>query len=179
MHDYAELLNAKIIRIQVGRFFESGLICFTLALKMPVLRMMINPKNFLLADDDPDDQEMLEEAILEADPAIKLHMARNGQQALEYLQSCTDSELPCFIILDYKMPVFNAVEVLDRIHVQPRLSAIPKVVWSTSNQPEHVKLCLQKGALEYFVKPSQIGELKSIVDRMLYLCEKTLEKRHQ
>ncbi len=131
--------------------------------------MMINPKNFLLADDDPEDQEMLEEAILDADPSIKLHMARNGQQALEYLQSCTDnSELPCFIILDYKMPVFNAVEVLERICVQPRLVVIPKVVWSTSNQPEHVKQCLQKGALEYFVKPSQIGELpKSIVDRML------------
>ncbi len=141
--------------------------------------MKIYPKTFLLADDDPEDQEMLEEAILHADPTIKLHMEKNGQQAVQYLESCTDGELPCFIILDYKMPVFNAVEVLERIRFQPRLSAIPKVVWSTSNQPEHVRLCLQKGALEYFVKPSHLGELKNIVDRMLYLCDKTLEKRHQ
>ncbi|WP_346317604.1 response regulator [Chitinophaga sp. YIM B06452] len=141
--------------------------------------MMIYPKVFLLADDDPEDQEMLEEAMLEADPAIKMHMANNGQQAVEYLESCADNELPCFIILDYKMPVFNAVEVLERIRVQPRLKAIPKVVWSTSNQPEHVRSCLEKGALEYFVKPSQVGELSNIVDRVLFLCEKALEKRRQ
>src|SRR5688500_8667421 len=138
--------------------------------------MSTRPKTFLLADDDPEDQEMLEESILEADPEVRLHKVMNGQQVIEYLESCGDSELPCFIILDYKMPVFNAVEVLEVIHSQPRLHNIPKVVWSTSNQPEHVKACLQKGAIEYFVKPSRIGELAGITKRMLHICNKALER---
>ncbi|RPD38614.1 response regulator [Chitinophaga barathri] len=141
--------------------------------------MSNRPKIFLFADDDPEDQEILEDAIKAIDPEIKLHMVHNGQQAIEYLESCSDPDLPCFIILDYKMPVFNAVEVLERIHYHPRLHPIPKVVWSTSNQPEHVKLCLQKGALEYFVKPMQMSELAEIARRMLDLCENALDKRPQ
>lgn len=114
---------------------------------------------------------MLEEALLSANPGLQLVMVNDGQQALEYLESLLDNELPDFIVLDYKMPVYNAVEVLDRLLVHPRLQVIPKVVWSTSNQPEHVKACLEKGALEYFIKPSKLVELKGITRRMLELCE--------
>ncbi|MGN6507832.1 MAG: response regulator [Chitinophaga sp.] len=129
------------------------------------------PRVILLADDDPEDQEMLEEALLAADPRLQLTMVGNGRQAVEYLENLPDEALPDFIVLDYKMPVYNAVEVLEKIRVQPRLNAIPKVVWSTSNQPEHVRSCLEKGALEYFVKPAQLSELKEITRRMLRLCD--------
>ncbi len=129
------------------------------------------PRVILLADDDPEDQEMLEEALLAADPGLQLKMVRNGRQAVEYLENLPDSELPDFIVLDYKMPVYNAVEVLEKIRVQPRLNAIPKVVWSTSSQPEHVKSCLENGALEYFVKPAQLSELKEITRKMLRICD--------
>ena len=73
------------------------------------MRNKTRPKIFLLADDDPEDLEMLEESLLAADPEIQLAMVRDGQQALEYLESHGGEELPCFIVLDYKMTVFNAV----------------------------------------------------------------------
>jgi CheY-like chemotaxis protein len=127
-------------------------------------------KIILLADDDPEDQEMLEEEILKLDPSMLIQKVDGGKDAVDYLLSCPDSGLPCLIILDYAMPVLNASEVLEHIADQRRLMPIPKVVWSSSKQPEHVRSCLNKGAIDYFVKPNKIAELTMIATKMLHLC---------
>lgn len=124
-------------------------------------------KIIFLADDDPEDQEILKDAILRLDPTADIHSVVNGQQAVEYLLNCPDNCLPELLIFDYKMPIFNAIEVLEKIQDVPRLKSIPKVVWSTSNQPEHVRSCMEKGALQYFVKPTRIEELNNIAMQML------------
>jgi len=128
-------------------------------------------KIILLADDDPEDQEILEDVITRLEPSIEMHKVDTGKQAVDYLLSCPDDQLPCFIILDYAMPVFNAVEVLENICHDPRLAAIPKVVWSSSRQPEHVKTCKDRGAITYFVKPNKMSELTEIAKQMLAICE--------
>jgi CheY-like chemotaxis protein len=132
---------------------------------MPEKTMII-----LLADDDPEDQEILEEAILKLEPAAQLQKVDGGKQAVDYLLNCSEAELPCLIILDYSMPVFNAAEVLGQIGNEDRLRDIPKVVWSSSKQPEHVKLCMENGAISYFVKPNKMSELTSIARKMLDIC---------
>lgn len=122
-----------------------------------------------LADDDPEDQEILKDAILQLEPTADVHSVMNGQQAIDYLVNLTGDRLPSLLIFDYKMPIFNAVEVLERIKHIPQLHAIPKIVWSTSNQPEHVRLCKENGASLYFVKPTRTDELNKIVRQMLDL----------
>lgn len=122
----------------------------------------------LLADDDPEDQEILEDVIAKLEPDVHLHKVDNGKQAVEYLADCSD--LPCLVILDYKMPIYNAAEVLEQIGGDSRLRPVPKVVWSSSRQPEHVKSCLDKGALNYFVKPNKMSELTGMVREMLDIC---------
>jgi CheY-like chemotaxis protein len=132
---------------------------------MPELNKII-----LLADDDPEDQEILEEEILKLEPSVKLRKVGSGKEALDYLLNCSDGNLPCLIILDYAMPVLNAAEVLGEIATKDRFENIPKVVWSSSKQPEHVKSCIDKGAIGYFAKPNKMAELKSIARQMLDLC---------
>jgi len=124
-------------------------------------------KIIFLADDDPEDQEILKDAILRLEPTADIHSVVNGLQAVEYLLNCPEASLPELLIFDYKMPIYNAIEVLEKIREIPRLKAIPKVVWSTSNQPEHVRSCMEKGALQYFVKPTKIDELNNIARQML------------
>lgn len=124
-------------------------------------------KIIFLADDDPEDQEILKDALLRLDPTADIHSVMNGQQAIDYLVNCPEGDLPSLLIFDYKMPIFNATEVLEQIRDIPRLKQIPKVVWSTSNQAEHVKSCMDKGALHYFVKPTRTDELNSIARQML------------
>jgi Response regulator containing CheY-like receiver, AAA-type ATPase, and DNA-binding domains len=128
-------------------------------------------KIILLADDDMEDQEILEDAILQLEPITEVRIVANGQQVIEFLQNCTDTDLPSLIILDYKMPILNAAEVLERIHPNARFQTIPKVVWSSSKQPEHVQVCIDKGAVNYFVKPNKINDLRQIVSQMLAISK--------
>jgi CheY-like chemotaxis protein len=130
-------------------------------------------KIILLADDDPEDQELLEDIIKQLDPGAEILKVDSGKQAVDYLLSCPTHRLPRLIILDYAMPVYNAAEVLDNIKTQSRLQSIPKVVWSSSRQPEHVKACMDKGAMNYFVKPNKMSELTDIARHMLLICEES------
>lgn len=123
---------------------------------------------FLLADDDRDDQEILIEAILEEEPDTKINTVFNGQQVLDYLAERSPDNWPSLIILDYKMPVMNATEVLEKIQDIKVL----KVVWSTSSQPEHMQICRQLGAAEYFIKPNNRPELKAMVQELFRLCSR-------
>ncbi|OQP67530.1 response regulator [Niastella populi] len=60
-----------------------------------------------ITDDDQEDLELMEEAILKAEPSARLQKFTNGRTALEFLNSRVDDDLPCLIVLDYSMPVIN------------------------------------------------------------------------
>ena len=123
-------------------------------------------KYILLADDDMEDQEILKEAILSVHPEMNIQCVWNGQEALNYLAGCPSGDLPSLIVLDYKMPVLNAVDVLNQIGDHPLYRSIPKVVWSTSRQPEHIRLCMERGADRYFSKPVSQAELDQLVQQL-------------
>ena len=123
--------------------------------------------HILLADDDIEDQDILKNAIVQLNPALVITTVFNGSEALEYLVNCSTDKLPALIILDYKMPVLNAVEVLERLQSYTQFKVIPKVVWSTSFQEEHIRLCMERGASHYFKKPFNETELAAVAKQML------------
>jgi CheY-like chemotaxis protein len=134
---------------------------------------MSKPKlpNILIADDDPEDQELLKEALLDQSPDTSIKVVGNGQEVLSYLSSCADADLPCLLVLDFKMPIFNAAEVLEHLQKEARYRPIPKVVWSTSDQPEYINNCLEKGAAGYFTKPNNLTELSTMTKKVLSFCD--------
>ncbi len=125
----------------------------------------------LVADDDSEDQELLGDAISEVDPEAQAEMVFNGREAVQYLEKCFDHNLPCAIILDYSMPQLNGAQVLAILHKNPRFTAIPKFVWSTSNSKVHIDECRQNGALNYFIKPDNTDKLYSLVKEVLAACD--------
>lgn len=128
------------------------------------------PKIILVADDDSEDQELLGEAISEIDPKAQAEMVFDGREAIEYLEKCLDKNLPCAIILDYSMPHLTGAEVLAILYKNPRFSAIPKFVWSTSNSKVYIDECKEYGALNYFIKPDNSAKLYSLVKEVLEAC---------
>jgi CheY-like chemotaxis protein len=126
--------------------------------------------SILLADDDSEDQELLKESLLEHEPVALIDVVWDGQEVLTWLNQCPEESLPQLLILDFQMPILTAVEVLDRLRLNTRYDAIHKVVWSTSTQPEHIRKCLEKGALRYFAKPNNRAELRKVAGSMLSLC---------
>jgi len=127
-------------------------------------------KKILVADDDTDDIDILTEVFNQLDEHAAIAAVQNGGQVFKYLSGIPDEELPCIIVLDYKMPILNAAEVLEKFGNDDRYAHIPKVVWSTSARQEDMNRCLKAGARQYFIKPSNASELKRIAGLMLKFC---------
>jgi CheY-like chemotaxis protein len=124
----------------------------------------------LLAEDDPDDQELIVHAFTEASSTFSLHIVNDGKEVIEFLSAISDSKLPCLIILDYNMPELNGAQVLQKLIGNKRYEKIPKIVLSTSNNPKYVQDCMHKGAHAYRVKPDNFTQLVVLAKEMLDFC---------
>ena len=130
---------------------------------------MVHSKSIsiLLADDDPDDLELIQDALLLQQPGLELHSVDCGTKVLSFLSRLDDGTLPTLIILDYNMPDLTAPQILAALKSMHRYDAIVKVILSTSNAPAFIYECKQAGAFDYFVKPSDLTELSTIAWRIL------------
>ena len=78
-------------------------------------------KIVLCVDDDPDDRDLIRNAIFHVDPSYTVAHATNGKEALQYLQRASETELPCLVILDINMPVMDGKQTLVEIKRQKSL----------------------------------------------------------
>ncbi|MGZ3958117.1 MAG: response regulator [Flavisolibacter sp.] len=127
-----------------------------------------NRKFILLADDDLEDLDLLTEALIELEPTTIIKSVHNGRMLLDFLKQAGDAELPSLIVLDYNMPEVSGAEALQQLNHQPRYQMIPKIVWSTSNNNQYIKECMERGASDYFVKPSSNKELQDLARELLF-----------
>jgi chemotaxis family two-component system response regulator Rcp1 len=90
----------------------------------------------LLVDDSPGDVRLTQEALREANRSIRLHVAADGVQAMEFLRRegvYADAPRPDFILLDLNLPKMDGREVLARIKADDSLKLIPTVILTTSD----------------------------------------------
>jgi len=118
----------------------------------------------LVADDDPDDQEMLVERFRRLHPAAGMELVANGYEVLNYLRNCPEEELPELLVVDYKMPGITGAEVLDALQKDERYRDLPKIVWSTSNNQEYIDKAMKSGADRYFTKPHDMRAFDVMVE---------------
>lgn len=118
----------------------------------------------LLVEDDENDIFFIKRAMADANIQNPLHLARDGQEAIDYLSGVgTFAErerhpLPCLLILDLKMPRKTGIEVLQWLQTQPALQSLPVVVLSSSAQRHDIDRAYELGANAFVVKPSGISE---------------------
>ena len=89
----------------------------------------------LLVEDNLGDVLLVREAIEEANVLARLHVVRDGVEAIQWLNSQNDftkSDRQQVIILDLNMPRKNGREVLKEIARTPSLAHIPIAVFTTS-----------------------------------------------
>jgi CheY-like chemotaxis protein len=115
-------------------------------------------KEFLLVDDDPDDQEIFQIALDEIDPGIKLVVANNGIEALQLLKK-DPSYIPDFIFLDINMPKMNGIQCLPEIRKFGHLENVPIIMYSTSSDINIINNTKKLGATEFLVKPTGLRSL--------------------
>ena len=134
---------------------------------------MVKSKVFkiMLADDDPDDRDLLAEAIIAGNSA-HVESAHNGAHLMLALTAM--EELPDMIFLDLNMPEKNGKECLSEIRQHDRLKGVPVIIYSTSSSKKDIDDAFDLGATLYVTKPNSFSELKKIMSGILSLDWKTL-----
>lgn len=130
----------------------------------------VTTKLILIGEDDLDDQEFLKEVFISIDDSFSLIFASNGPEVFSLLEKLEDIQLPCLIVLDYNMPGSNGADILKELKNNRRYDSIPKIIWSTSKSDTYKDICLQLGANDYLVKPSNVNDLVDICKYMLSTC---------
>jgi CheY-like chemotaxis protein len=126
----------------------------------------------LIADDDPEDQEMFADRWRIHNPDAEVECVSSGNEALSYLRNCPSDRLPNLIVIDYKMPGITGDEVLRSLLRDDRYTRIPKIVWSTSNNQEYIDLSLQSGAQRYFTKPADMHAFDTMIEEISRMFRK-------
>lgn len=129
---------------------------------------------FFLVDDDVDDTFLFREVLSEVAPHINLRTAADGQEALELLQA--NQPLPDLIFLDLNMPRLDGKQCLAALKNNDRLKNIPVIMYTTSSHSRDIEETMQQGAISFITKPSQIGELKTILSSLAACNGNTLNK---
>jgi len=114
--------------------------------------------HILLIDDDEDDQFIFLAAIKESVPGYECRISNNGPEGLIALNS--SSSKPEIIFLDLNLPLMNGFEFLILLKTEVKLSGIPVIIFSTSDNPSDKKRARDLGALRFITKTADIQLLK-------------------
>jgi len=115
----------------------------------------------LLIEDNAGDALMTAQTLVQCPMSVKLHVARDGEQALTML-SDPDFQ-PALIILDLNLPKISGNLLIKRI---PR-KEIPVVVLSSSWNEVEIETVLMNGAREFVQKPTDIEAFNAAVCGMI------------
>ena len=132
----------------------------------------IRSVEILLVEDNPQDLELTQRALRKANLANYIHIARDGAEALEFLfcegphAARKIEATPKVILLDLKLPKIDGLEVLKRIKADPRTSAIPVVMLTSSKEQNDVVESYQLGVNSYIVKPVDFERFAAAVQEI-------------
>jgi CheY-like chemotaxis protein len=126
-------------------------------------------KVILLAEDDPDDQLLVQDAIRECGWQGELRCVENGEELLDYLHrrgqyaAPAAAPRPGVILLDLNMPRKDGREALRDIKAEPNLRRIPVVVLTTSKADTDIAGLYDLGASSFISKPAHFEGLLNVM----------------
>ena len=131
-----------------------------------------NEVELLLVEDDPNDVELTLLALRKHKLANKIHVVRDGEEALDFVFSRgayshrTSNDPPKVILLDLKLPKINGLEVLKIVKSDPRTRAVPVVVMTSSREQRDMVEGYRLGVNSYIQKPVDFDEFRSIIKQL-------------
>jgi two-component system response regulator len=121
--------------------------------------MLPDDLDVLLVEADPLEAELLLRSLDELAPAERVGVARDGEEALDYLlgrnafRHRLGSPLPPLVLLELRLPRLDGIEVLRTLRASPRTATVPIVMLCSATEPRELTQCYQAGANSCIVKP--------------------------
>ena len=122
-----------------------------------------------MAEDDPDDRLLAQNALKASRLANDLRFVFDGEQLMDYLlrrgpyADPALSPKPGLILLDLNMPRKDGREALAEIKADPTLRHIPVIVLTTSQAEEDIYRSYDMGASSFITKPVSFEGLVGVI----------------
>jgi CheY-like chemotaxis protein len=121
----------------------------------------------LLVEDNEGDIVLTIDAFEESKINTEISVARNGQEALDFLykrNAFLDAKKPDLILLDINLPIYNGHEVLKEIKHDSNLKKIPVIMLTTSAFSNDINKAYDNNCNSYVKKPLDMLEfLEAII----------------
>lgn len=132
----------------------------------------MNTKTILLVEDNPQDEMLTMRALRRVNLANRIDVARDGQQALDYLfrqgefADRAGLDLPTVVVLDIGLPRLSGLEVLERLRADTRTKLLPVVILTSSDEERDRLKSYENGANSFVRKPVDFTDFAETVARL-------------
>jgi CheY-like chemotaxis protein len=133
---------------------------------------LVREEVILLVEDNPDDELMTRRVLEKNNLCNDLVVARDGEQALDYLfgtgsyEGRDTSVMPQLILLDLMLPKVDGFEVLERVRSDERTSQLPVVILTSSPEELACAEGFVRGANSCVRKPVDFLEFHAAVQEL-------------
>jgi two-component system response regulator len=120
----------------------------------------------LLIEDSAATRELIEQAFRRQEQAGALRSADGAASALALLHRqafAQEPDLPAAVLLDLKLGREHGLQFLRQIRGDARLSRLPVIILTTSDDPRDIAACYRHGANGYLVKPDRFDDLAALI----------------
>lgn len=121
--------------------------------------------HILLVEDNPDDEKLTLRALKQNNIANPVHVARDGQEAIDYLFNL-DNKLPALVLLDLRLPKVSGLDVLKRMRAGPAQKLVPVVILTSSKEESDLIRGYSLGANSYVRKPVDFDQFSEAVRQL-------------
>lgn len=132
----------------------------------------MNTKTILLVEDNLQDEMLTLRALRKANLSNQIDVARDGQQALDYLfregefAGREGTDLPAVVLLDIGLPRLSGLEVLEQLRADTRTALLPVVILTSSDEERDRLKSYENGANSFVRKPVDFAEFADTVARL-------------
>jgi CheY-like chemotaxis protein len=123
----------------------------------------------LLVEDNEDDVFFLQRAMKSAALNYPLIVAKDGQQAIDYLSGAKEFSdraqfpVPALVLLDIKLPKVHGLDVLKWIRAESSLQTLVVIMLTTSHLEVDVDRAYRLGANSFLVKTPSSEKLERLL----------------
>lgn len=124
---------------------------------------MTAPVTIFLAEDNPGDVFLVNQALLDYGLEFTLLLAEDGPGAQALLDRF-GADLPCpdLLLLDLNLPKTEGRELVRMFREHPICPDVPVIVISSSDAPRDRLWAAEAGVYHYFRKPSELEEFMKL-----------------
>jgi two-component system response regulator len=127
-------------------------------------------RRLLVIEDNPTDTFLLRRALNEHNVEYEMVVVEDGEQGIEYLESCRDEARPDLIIVDLNLPKEDGIEVLKRFRESPSFVQTQIVILTSSDSPMERQRAEALGISAYLQKPIDLDafmEMGGVLRKLL------------